>query len=151
MIGLLVLVASTLAQPLGAASGRKGKSSKVAKDFQYSVSDCLESDRQDSVGLIVSEDSVAFNHVFTMNCTAATRPNTVKVIYSKKVRNLEVRVSLQSSVLSDCTCPIAIDGKISNLGKGSYRLSFVYESKTDGPANEKPIRQSLGSKEFTIN
>jgi hypothetical protein len=158
MAGLFVLMVFTLAPSLAdarprnaaGASSRARKNDKGAKDFEYSVSDCLESDRRDSMGLIVSDDSVSFNHVFTMNCTAATHPDTVKVVYSKKARNLEVSVGFQSSVLSDCTCPIAIDGKIPSLGKGTYRLSFVYEAKTDD-SKEKPARQSLGTQEFTIN
>jgi hypothetical protein len=132
----------------GSARGRKGNPS-AAKDFQYELSDCLESDRQDSMGLIVSDDSIRFNQVFTMNCIAATRPSTVKVLYSKQGRALEVRVVLRSPVLSDCTCPIGIDGKIANLGKGTYRVTFVYDAQIgDSP---KPTIQTLGSKEFTIH
>ena len=132
-----------------AATARKGKSSQTVKDFEYELSDCLEADRKDSVGMIVSEDAVRFDHVFTMNCIAATRPNTVKVLYSKKGRDLEVSIVLNSTVLSDCTCPIGIQGKVSKLKKGNYRLSFAYEFKSD--RDEKPTRQSLGGKEFTIN
>lgn len=162
VLGLVVLVTFTLGHPslpglttgsLGlahAASARGGKRSQSAKDFEYEVSDCLEAGRQDSVGLIVSDDSVRFNHVFTMNCIAATRPSTVKVLYSKKGRALEVSVVLRSTVLADCSCPIGIDGKIANLGKGTYRLSFVYDAKVGDSPDDKPTRQSLGTKEFTI-
>jgi hypothetical protein len=153
-VGLVALAAFTLVAwslPSGVAqAARKGKGSQSsAKDFQYELSDCLEADRRDSVGMIVSEDAVRFDHVFTMNCIAATQPNTVKVLYSKKGRDLEVSIVLNSTVLSDCTCPIGIQGKISNLKKGSYRLSFAYESKSD--RDEKPTRQALGGKDFTIN
>lgn len=134
-----------------AASARGGKVKQPANDFRYELSDCLESDRRDALGLIVSDDSVSFDHVFTMNCIAATRPNTVKVLYAKKGRELEVSIVLRSSVLSDCTCPIGIQGKIGSLKKGSYRLSFVYDSKVGDSSNEKPTRESLGGKEFTIN
>jgi len=133
------------------AAARKGKGSQAGKDFEYQVSDCLEADRKDSLGMIVSEDSLRFSHVFTMNCSAATHPDTVKVLYSKKGRNLEVSVIFRSFILSDCTCPIEIDGKIAKLGKGTYRLSFVYDAKVGDSADDKPTRQSLGTKEFTIN
>jgi hypothetical protein len=152
-VGLVALASFTWVSsslPSGAAqAARKGKASQSSKDFQYELSDCLEADRKDSVGMIVSEDAVRFDHVFTMNCIAATHPNTVKVLYSKKGRDLEVSIVLNSSVLSDCTCPIGIQGAISNLKKGSYRLSFAYEFRSDGDA--KPTRQSLGGKDFTIN
>jgi hypothetical protein len=151
-VGLAALAAFILATSLPssvAQAARKGKGSQSSKDFKYELSDCLETDRKDSVGMIVSEDAVRFDHVFTMNCIAATQPNTVKVLYSKKGRDLEVSIVLNSTVLSDCTCPIGIQGTISNLKKGSYRLSFVYESKSDEEG--KPARQALGGKEFTIN
>jgi hypothetical protein len=162
VLGLFALVTFTLGHPtvpgltsgsIGvaqAASARGGKRSQSAKDFEYEVSDCLEAGRQDSMGLIVSDDSIRFNHVFTMNCVAATRPGTVKVLYSKKGRNLEVSVVLRSTMLADCSCPIEIDGKIANLGKGTYRLSFVYDAKVGDSPDDKPTRQSLGTKEFTI-
>jgi hypothetical protein len=147
----LVLSTWTASGPAQAAPTGKGKSRQTPNDFQYELSDCLESHQRDSVGLIVSDDSVRFDHVFTMNCIAATRPDTVKVLYSKKGRELEVSIVLRSPVLSDCTCPIGIQGKIGSLKKGTYRLSFVYDSKVGDAANEKPTRESLGGKEFTIN
>jgi len=159
VVGLVLLVTVALVLPTvrGAPAGlaqaapaRAGKHSRAAKDFTYELSDCLEPDRRDSVGLIVSDDSVRFNQVFTMNCIAATRPGTVKVLYPKKGRTLEVSVVLQSTTLSDCTCPMGIDGKIANLGKGTYQLSFVYDAKVGDSADEKPTRQLLGTKEFTI-
>lgn len=146
-VGLVGLVVLGLAQAAYARGG--GKRNQSAKDFQYEVSDCLESDRQDSMGLIVSDDSIRFNQVFSMNCIAATRPSTVKVLYSRKGRILEVSVVLRSPVLSDCTCPIGIDGKITNLGKGTYKLSFVYDAQVGD--TDKPTRQTLGTKEFTIH
>jgi hypothetical protein len=133
-----------------AAPAHGAKSKKAAKDFEYTVSDCLGSDKKDSVGLEVSESSVRFNQILTMNCIAATHPNTVKVSYSKKGRDLQVSVILRSDVLSDCTCPIEIDGIILNLGKGDHHISFIYDCKPGNTANEKPVRQALGSKEFSI-
>ena len=135
---------------VAAAQARGGKSKNAAKDFEYAVSDCLGAGQKDSVGLEVSDGSVRFNQVLTMNCIAATRPSTVKVSYSKKGRDLEVSVILRSDVLSDCTCPIGIDGRISNLGKGAHRLSFVFDHKPGNGESEKAIRQVLGSKEFSI-
>ncbi len=157
VVGLVALVAFTLSASSlpsaasQAAPARKGKGKQPANDFRYELSDCLESDRRDSVGLIVSDDSVSFDHVFTMNCIAATRPSTVKVLHTKRGQTLEVSIVLRSPVLSDCTCPIGIQGTISNLKKGTYRLSFVYDAKVGDAADEKPTRQSLGGKEFTIN
>jgi hypothetical protein len=157
--GLVFLIAFALATPafpgvpLGvahASPARKAKSSPTVKDFEYELSDCLESDRQDSMGLIVSDDSVSFDHTFTMNCIAATKPDTVKVLYSKKGRNLDVSIVLRAARLSDCTCPIGIQGKIANLTNGAYRLSFFYEAQVGNSVDEKPTRQSLGTKEFTI-
>jgi hypothetical protein len=131
------------------AATRGGKGKLTTKDFEYQVSDCLESDRTNAMKLVVAEDSVSFNQVLKMNCIAATRPSTVKVTYARKGKALEVGVVLSSDVLSDCTCPIGIDGTISNLGKGTYRISFFYEAKDD-PAHAKPTRQALGTKDFTI-
>lgn len=138
------------AAPARGKAGKADKPDKASKDFTYTVSDCLESGRNDSADLVVSDDAVSFNHVLTLNCTAATHPATVKVLYTKKGRNLEVDVVLRSPVLADCTCPIGIEGKISNLGKGTYRLSFVHEVKV-GDSSDKPTRQNLGGQEFTIN
>lgn len=133
------------------AAPRGGKSKKASQDFEYKVSDCLGADKTDFMGLAVAEDSVTFNQILTMNCIAATRPSTVKVTYAKKGRDLEVSVVLRSEVLSDCTCPIAIDGTIANLGKGTHRLSFFYDAKPDNSESAKPTRQALGTKEFTID
>jgi hypothetical protein len=142
---VLLPILAAYAAPVHAA-----KSKKALKDFEYSVSDCLGPDKKDSVGLEVSDGSVSFNQILAMNCIAATRPNTVKVSYAKKARELQVVVSLSSEVLSDCTCPIGIDGRISNLGKGTYRISFVFDFKPGQATHEKPTRQALGSKEFSI-
>jgi hypothetical protein len=161
LTGLVFLVAIVLAVPsvplapfglaqASPARARKGKSIPAAKDFEYELSDCLESERKDSLGLIVSDDSVSFDHVFTMNCIAATKPDTVRVLYAKKGQNLEVSVVLRAATLSDCTCPIGIQGKIANLTKGTYRLSFVYDAQVGNAVDAKPTRQSLGGKEFTI-
>lgn len=151
MVAFTLSASSLPSSASQAASARKGKGKPPANDFRYELSDCLESDRRDSVGLIVSDDSVSFDHVFTMNCIAATRPSTVKVLHTKRGQTLEVSIVLRSPVLSDCTCPIGIQGTISNLKKGTYRLSFVYDAKVGDAADEKPTRQSLGGKEFTIN
>jgi len=161
LAGLIILAAVTLTVPAlpmapsglaqaSPARARKAKSSPTVKDFEYELSDCLESDRKDSLGLILSDDSVSFDHVFTMNCIAATKPDTVKVLYAKKGQNLEVSIVLRAAKLSDCTCPIGIQGKIANLTKGAYRLSFVYDAQVGNSVDEKPTRQSLGTKEFTI-
>lgn len=139
-----------LPQAANAAPARPGKNKKAPKDFHYSVSDCLGSDKKDSVGLEVSEGAVSFNQTLSMNCIAATHPSTVKVTYSKKGRELQVVVTLASEVLSQCTCPIGIEGWISDLGKGAYRISFVYDFKPGNSTNEKPTRQALGAKEFSI-
>jgi hypothetical protein len=133
-----------------AAPARGAKGKKARKDFQYSVSDCLESDKMDSVALEVSASSVTFRQTLTMNCIAATRPSTVKVTHAKKGRDLQVVVILETDVLSQCTCPIGIEGTIYGLGKGAHRISFTYDFKPGSALNEKPTRQSLGSKEFSI-
>jgi hypothetical protein len=159
MVALPILVAiapfpSTqdggLSRPTWAASAHGSKSKKAAKDFEYAVSDCHGAGTPDSIGLEVSESSVAFTQVLTMNCIAATRPNTVKLSYSKKGRDLEVSIILRSDVLSDCTCPIGIEGTIANLGKGTHRISFIFDHKLGNEANEKPVRQTLATKEFSI-
>jgi hypothetical protein len=139
-----------LSKPACAAPAHGAKGKQAPKEFEYTVSDCQGSDKKDSVGLEVSESSVRFNQILTMNCIAATHPNTVKVSYSKKGRDLQVSVILRSDVLSDCTCPIGIEGEIFKLGKGDYRISFIYDYKPGSTANEKPVRQALGSKEFSI-
>jgi hypothetical protein len=139
-----------LSRPALAAPARGGKAKKAPKDFEYAVSDCQGSDRKDTVALEVSEDSVRFNQTLTMNCIAATRPNTVKVSYARKGRDLQVSIILRSEVMSDCTCPIGIEGKISRLGKGAYRLSFLFDHLPGNSADDKPVRQTLGTKEFTI-
>ena len=148
--GAVAVVVLPILVATAAASARGGKSKNAARDFEYAVSDCLGAGHKDTVGFEVSESSVRFNQILTINCIAATRPSTVKVSYSKKGRELEVSVILRSDVFSDCTCPIGIDGKISNLGKGAHRLSFIFDHKPGNGANEKAVRQALGSKEFSI-
>jgi hypothetical protein len=135
-----------LSRPVYAAA-HGGKSKKAPKDFDYTVSDCQGSDQKDSVGLEVSEDSVRFHQILTMNCIAATHPSTVNVSYAKQKRDLQVGITLSSPVLSDCTCPIAIDGVILRLGKGTYRIAFTF---VQAAGSEKATRQALGSKEFSI-
>jgi len=137
-----------LSRPAFAAPARGGKSKKAAKDFEYTVSDCQGEGTPDSIRLELSEGAVGWSQVLSMNCIAATRPSTVKLAYAKKGRDLEVSIILRSEVLSDCTCPIGIEGRIFNLGKGAYRLSFVYD-RPDA-AKEKPTRHPLATKEFSI-
>jgi hypothetical protein len=157
--GVAILVAAmamlagwgwVLSGPVHAAKAHRSKSSKAAKDFTYTVSDCLESERKDAVGLVVSDSAVSFNQILTMNCIAATRPGTVKVDYARKGRELEVSVVLRSVVMSDCTCPIEIDGTITRLGKGTYRIAFFFDAPSGTAGKEKAPRRALGMKEFSI-
>jgi hypothetical protein len=133
-----------------AKSARRGKNKKAPKDFEYTVSDCLPAETLGSIRLEVSEGSLAFKQVLTMNCIAATRPKTVKLTYSKKGTELEVSIILRSEVLSDCTCPIGIEGTISNLRKGSHRITFVFDHETSNAADEKPVRQILSTQEVSL-
>jgi hypothetical protein len=133
-----------------AARARAGKGKQSAKDFSYTVSDCHEAGELESIRLELSEGAVAFAQVLDMNCIAATRPNSVKLAYAKHGRDLEVTITLRSEVLSDCTCPIGIEGRIANLDKGSYRILFVFDHPPDRAPNDKPIRRTVGSKEFDL-
>jgi hypothetical protein len=132
------------------AAARAGKGKQAAKNFAYRVSDCLESDRESSVRLVVGDGQVSFNHVLKMNCVAATRPGTVTVSHTRRARAIEVSVVLRTQVLSACECPIEIDGTLSALAPGTYRLSFVYDFQPDEATGVKPARQSLGTQEITI-
>ena len=133
-----------------AAPTRAAKGQQARKDFGYTVSDCQGPEKNDSVALELSEGFVKFSQILTMNFIAATHPNTVKVAYAKKGHNLEVTVILRSEMQSDCTCPIGIDGTISNLAKGDYRISFVYDYKLGRSVDEKATRTVLGTKEFSV-
>lgn len=133
-----------------AAPKHAAKGKHLRKDFEYTVSDCQGPEKNDSVALELSDDSVKLSQILTMNCIAATRPNTVKVAYSKKGRDLEVTVILRSEMESACVCPIGIDATISNLAKGDYRLAFVYDYKLGRSADEKPTKMVLGTKEFSV-
>jgi hypothetical protein len=133
-----------------AASTHVAKGKQARKDFEYTVSDCQGPEKNDSVALELSEGSVRLNQILTMNCIAATRPNTVKVEYAKKGHHLGVTVILRSDVQSDCTCPIEIDGTISNLAKGDYRISFVFDYKLGRTGDDKATRIVLGTKEFSF-
>jgi hypothetical protein len=129
----------------------KAKPTKPAKQgFAYTVSDCLGPENVDSVAMEQTEGSIKFKQILTMNCIAATHPNTVKVTFAKKGSNLEVTVILDSDLKSDCTCPIEIDGRISNLAKGNYRLSFVHESRLGPSEDEKATKKVLGTQEFSV-
>jgi hypothetical protein len=139
---------SQLFRPAYAASAHGGKSKKAARDFDYAVSDCQGAGTPDSIQLEVSESAIEFHQILNMNCIAATRPSTVKLSYVKKGRDLEVSIILRSDVLSDCTCPIGIEGRIANLGKGAHRISFVFDHPD--AANENPTRHALATKEFSI-
>lgn len=133
-----------------AAPVRASRSKKPSTSFEYKVSDCLESDRESSLRLVLSEGAVSFNHVLKMNCVAATRPDSVKVVYSRHGHALEVSVVLRSHVLAECECPIEVEGTISGLEKGTYHLSFAYDFNPDESSGAKPVKQSLGTKEITI-
>jgi hypothetical protein len=133
-----------------AAPTHSAKGKQARKDFEYTVSDCLGPERNDSVALELAEDSMKLNQILTMNCIAATRPNTVKVEYAKKGHHLEVTVILKSEVQSDCTCPIGIEGTISNLAKGDYHISFVFDSRLGRSVDDKATRIVLGTKEFSV-
>ena len=133
-----------------AASAQRGKRPKAPKDFTYTVSDCLPAGTLDSIRLEVAEGSLTFTQVLTMNCIAATRPSTVKLDYAKKGTHLEVSIILRSAVLSDCTCPIGIEGTITNLRKGAHNISFVFDHAAGNAANEKPTRRTLATREVSI-
>ncbi len=135
-------------RPACAASARGGQSKPAPKDFAYTVSDCQGAGTPDSIRLEVSESSVTFNQILTMNCIAATRPSTVRLSHAKRGRDLEVTILLRSDVLSDCDCPIAIEGTITRVGKGAHRITFVFDHSN--PGNEKPTRQTLAVKELSI-
>ncbi len=133
-----------------AAPTRAAKGQQARKDFEYTVSDCQGPERNDFLALELSEGTVKLSQILTMNCIAATHPNTVKVAYAKNGHNLEVTVILRSELQSDCTCPIGIDGTISNLAQGDYRISFVYDYKLARSVDEKATRKVLGTKEFSV-
>lgn len=133
-----------------AARGRRDKGKQAAKDFSYTVSDCHAAGELESIRLEVSEGSVAFAQVLDMNCIAATRPSSVKLAYAKRGRDLEVTIILRSDVLSDCTCPIGIEGSIANLDKGTYRILFVYDHPPGRSPTEKPVRRTVGTQEVAI-
>jgi hypothetical protein len=133
-----------------AAPTHPAKGKQARKDFEYTVSDCQGPEKNDSVALELSDGSVKLNQILTMNCIAATRPNTVKVVYAKKGHNLEVTVILRSEVQSDCTCPIGIEGTISNLAKGDYHISFVFDYKLGRSLDDKATKMVLGTKEFSV-
>lgn len=147
---LPVLLDSTLVPPAHAASARRSKSKKAVRDFTYTVSDCHGAGELDSIRLEVSEGALAFKQVLTMNCIAATRPSTVKLSYAKKRRNLEVSIMLRSDLVSDCICPIGIEGTITHLARGDYRISFIFDHQLGTSPDEKPTRQTLATKEFSI-
>lgn len=149
-VGATLAVGDGLIAPAHAAPRRKAKSKPAGKDFSYTVSDCQGAGELPSIRLEVSEGAVSFNQVLSMNCIAATRPGTAKVNYVKKGRDLAVTVLLRSEVLSDCTCPIGIDGRIANLAQGSYRITFVYDAPPGNLANEPPVRRTVGSDEVAI-
>jgi hypothetical protein len=150
LVAFLCLPDATLIPPAQAAGAHRGKSKPAGKDFAYTVSDCHADGELDSIRLELAESSVTFTQVLTMNCIAATRPGTVTLSYAKQGRTLEVSIVLRSAVLSDCTCPIGIEGTIANLGKGAYRIVFIFDHPPEGSANGKPIRQTLTTKEFSI-
>lgn len=133
-----------------AAPTRAAKGKQVRKDFAYTVSDCLGPDKNDGVALELSEGTVKFSQILTMNCIAATHPNTVKVAYAKKGHDLVVTIILKSELQSDCTCPVEIDGTIAALAKGDYRLAFAFDSKLGRSVDEKATEKILGSKEFSV-
>jgi hypothetical protein len=60
-----------------AAPTRAAKGKQARKDFEYTVSDCQGPEKNDAVALELSEGSVKLSQILTMNCIAATRPNTV--------------------------------------------------------------------------
>jgi hypothetical protein len=133
-----------------AAAARKGKGKSAAKEIEYSVSDCRPQGTPDSIRLEVSEGAVAFDQTFSMNCTAATHPNSVKLTYVKKGRDLEVTIVFRPDTLADCTCPIGIEARIANLAKGAYRIHFLYDEKAGASAEQQATRRTLASKEFAI-
>jgi len=141
---------SGLSTSAWAASARPGKSKKAPKDFEYTVSDCLPEGTLGSIRLEVSEGALSFKQVLTMNCIAAIRPKTVKLAYAKKGTQLEVSIILRSEVMSDCTCPIAIEGTITRLRKGSHRITFVFDRKPDNAEDDKPVRQILSTQEVSL-
>ncbi len=153
LVAVLAAAATLVAGVCGGdafAAARASKAKKADKSFAYKVSDCLESDRESSVRLIVGDGTVSFNHVLKMNCVAATRPGTVTVSHTKHGQDIEVTVLLRTLVLSECECPIEIDGTLSALAPGTYRMSFVYDFRPDEATGAKPVRQSLGKQEITI-
>jgi len=133
-----------------AAPARAAKAKRARQSFEYTVSDCQGPEKADSVAMEQSEGSLKFSQILTMNCIAATRPSTVRVTNAKTGHNLEVTVTLDSELKSDCTCPIEIDGRISNLAKGDYRISFVYDEKLGRLVDGKATRKVLGTKEFSV-
>jgi hypothetical protein len=133
-----------------AAPRHRNAAAKAGKSFSYTVSDCQAQGTLPSIRLEVSESSVAFNQILTMNCIAATRPSTVKLAYVKKGSDLEVSVVLRSEVYSDCTCPIAVEGTIANLAKGDYRIAFVYDHQPGDSPKSAPTRQTLATKGISI-
>jgi hypothetical protein len=145
VVALPILVALAYAAPTRAAKAKQAR-----QGFEYTVSDCQGPEKVDSVAMEQSEGSVKFSQILTMNCIAATHPNTVKVVYAKKRHNLDVTVILDSELKSDCACPIEIDGTISNLAKGEYRISFVYDEKLGRSVDAKATRKVLGTKEFSV-
>jgi hypothetical protein len=133
-----------------AAAARRGKDKSPARDFTYAVSDCRAEGTPDSIRLEVSEGAVAFAQTFSMNCTAATHPSSVKLTYVKKGRDLEVTIVFRPDTLADCTCPVGIEGRIANLAKGGYRIHFRYDEKSGGGAGPPATPRSLATKEFSI-
>ena len=102
----------------------------MAGDMEYSITTCdtlREEPANDSIDLVVLKDSVTFSQVLNTYCNANS--TNLRLSYSKKGYALEVREVFDGATAARCICPLRIQGKISNLEKGEYRLRFVFDNK----------------------
>jgi hypothetical protein len=148
--GLSVLKPAYAEPAKGEGDPAKKEKKKVVKQkgFTYTFGRCGESLKRDKrpMRLEASGSTVSFNHLLHTYCNA-DEGNALKVNYARKGRNLLVTEVFKANQLAKCTCDFEIEGTISGLAKGRYKITFVYEWRI---YKDKPGSEVIETREFEI-
>jgi hypothetical protein len=119
------------------------------EDFFYKIYPCpsgyyYETKPRPKIEIEVENNSIKFFQILSSYCNS---PSDIKLNYTKRENNIIIEeIFSPKRGIAKCMCEFPILGKIFNLEKGKYKISFIYKIKILLSKEE----QVLGEYEFEI-
>lgn len=100
----------------------------VNQDFSYKIYSCNKSSEDiNLINVQTKNNSIIFNQTLMLYCNANN--DNFKLKYSKKNNELLIREVFNAKEVTGCVCPTIIEGSITNIERGDYKLRFLFVNK----------------------